>query len=168
MDPAIAGLIGAGIGAIAGLLGSLLSSWLLIRKERERWVLEQQSEHDRWLRERIQEIYSNSIEYLSRLFRRSAITAEAGTVLAQEHQRELFTDYSEAQKWLGLLVVYYPTPRADDLPIADDYKEFMQAVGEFSMSEMPDLEKAKHLRSLVIALAATDDRLQPSTQFKTS
>jgi hypothetical protein len=160
MDSAIAGLIGAGIGAIAGLLGSVLSNWLLVRKDEERWLRERQSEHDKWLRERLQETYSNSIDYLSRLFRRSEITAKAEVILAQEHQRELFTDYSEAQKWLGLLVIYYPTHHADGTPISGDYENFLRAVGEFSMSEMPNLQKAKELRSLIIAMAATDDRLQ--------
>ena len=159
VDAAIAGLIGVSIGAIAGLLGSLLSNWLLIRKDRERWYFERQAEHERWLRERLQEIYTNSIDCLSRLFRRSKISSEAEIILAEEHQRELFTDYSEAQMWLGLLVIYYPAQRANDPSIAEDYKEFMEKVGEFSMGEMPDLDKAKELRSLVIALAATDDRL---------
>jgi hypothetical protein len=40
MDPTLAGLIGAGIGAIAGLLGSIYSGWNQIRSQREMWLRE--------------------------------------------------------------------------------------------------------------------------------
>ena len=125
MDPAIAGLIGAGIGAIASLLGSLLSNWLLIKKEREQWLLDKQADEDTWLRERLQEIYSNCIDFLSRINRRSELAAKEGkleAILVTEHQRELFSDFSEAQKWLGLLVVYHPSNTRDDFPLPDDYR----------------------------------------------
>lgn len=165
MDSALAGLIGAGIGAMAGLLGSLLSNWMVIQKDEKRWFRERQAEEEKWLKERLQEIYTNCIDYLSRLFRRSEISADAGAILKQEHQRELFTDYSESQKWLGLLAIYYPTQRTDGARIPEDYKNFLKLIGDFSMGDMPDMQKAKELRSLVIAMAATDDRLQVSDKL---
>ena len=166
MDPAIAGLFGAGIGALASLLGALLSNWLLMSKQREQWLLDKQAEQEKWLRERLQEIYSNCIDSLARLNRRSKMTAEGEAVLSQEHQRELFDDYSAAQKWLSMLVVYHPSNTRDDIPLTNDLRGFAKAVGDFSMKEMPDLHKAKELRSLVIALAALDVRLQPPVSEK--
>ncbi len=159
MDAAVAGLIGALIGGLFSLLGSWLSNVYLIRKQREQWYLDRQAEHADWVRERLQEIYSNAIECLSKLNRRSLIFAEGQAVLSQEHQREIFTDYSEAQKWLGLFVAYHPLATIDNTPFLVEYKEFAQSVGEFSMREIPDLGKAKDLRALVIAPATMDTRL---------
>jgi hypothetical protein len=106
------------------------------------------------LREQLQNIYSSWIDYLSRLSRRSKITAQSTAVLAQEHQRELFIDYTEAQKWLGMLIVYYP------IKLDKRFNEFRNAVMEFSTAELPDLERAKALRNFVILLATADERLQ--------
>jgi gas vesicle protein len=99
MDSAIAGLIGGVIGAVTGLVGSLSTSWLTVKKEREQSLRNREAEQEKWLRERLQETYSNCIDYLSRISRASEISVESGqisAILAKEHQRELFSDYSEA------------------------------------------------------------------------
>ena len=105
MDSAIAGLIGGVIGAAAGLVGSLSTSWLALKKEREQALRNKEIEQEKWLRERLQETYVNCIDYLSRISKASEIylaeSGELSAILSKEHQRELFLDYSEAQKWLG-------------------------------------------------------------------
>jgi hypothetical protein len=53
MDSAIAGLIGGVIGAAAGLVGSLSTSWLALKKEREQALRNKEIEQEKWLRERL-------------------------------------------------------------------------------------------------------------------
>jgi len=159
MDATFAGLLGAIIGAMASLLGSFLSTWLLIRKEREKLLIEKQTEREFWLRERLQETYSHALESLARLTRRSVIIQQMGTnttnsVLSQEHQRELFDDFSDSKKWLGLLFIYHPNK------LSDEFKQFAQISLKFSDNELPDLILAAQLRSLILAMASLDDRFQ--------
>jgi len=157
MDSAIAGLIGGVIGAATGLVGSLSTSWLTVRKEREQSMRNREAEQEKWLRERLQETYSNCIDYLSRISRASEISIESGQLsatLAKEHQRELFSDYSEAQKWLGMLLVYHPARESNH------YEDLYQAITKFSSNQVPNFAFAKQLRATIIDLAASDVRLQ--------
>jgi len=96
METATAGLIGALIGATAGLGGSLITNWLQCR-----------SEKSKWLREKRGETYSNAIKYLLHaLNKRSAITATGTTVIGQDIIKEWFDEFSEAQRWLTKLRIY--------------------------------------------------------------
>ena len=60
MDSAVAGLIGAAVGAVSGFAGTLLTSWISLTKEREQSKRNTRIEKDQWLRDRLQEIYGNS------------------------------------------------------------------------------------------------------------
>jgi len=84
MDPSIAALLGAGIGAAASLLGSLISHLLFTRREREQWARDRKVEREKWLRDKLHEIYANCIYYIGR------------------------TDYEERNKWLNMLLIYRP------------------------------------------------------------
>jgi hypothetical protein len=75
-------------------------------------------------------------------------------VLAQEHQREFFTDYSEALTWLGLLLMYHPSRGAQE------YNALHDNIMEFSSTELPVLKMAYNLGPVVIELAAEDPRVQ--------
>jgi gas vesicle protein len=158
MDSAIAGLIGGVIGAAAGLVGSLSTSWLALKKEREQALRNKEIEQEKWLRERLQETYVNCIDYLSRISKASEIylaeSGELSAILSKEHQRELFLDYSETQKWLGMLLVYHPARGSER------YYDLCQAITSFSAGQLPNLNSAKQLRSSIIDLAARDARLQ--------
>jgi gas vesicle protein len=161
MDSAIAGLIGGAIGAATGLIGSLSTSWLSLKKEREQSLRNKEVEQEKWVRERSQEAYSNCIDYLSRISRASEISIESGqpsVILAKEHQRELFSDYSESQKWLGMLLIYYPHKEED--PMRGGYSTLCQEIMEFSSGQVPNFDLAKQLREKIIDLASTDVRLQ--------
>ena len=69
MDAAVAGLIGAAIGAIAGMTGTLITAYLQAKQE-----------HMKWMRDKRVEAYSNTIRYLVRaLNKRSILTFEGGT-----------------------------------------------------------------------------------------
>jgi hypothetical protein len=157
MDSGVAGLIGAVIGAASGFLGSLLTSWLTLKKEKEQWLRNKELEQEIWLRDRLQEIYSNCIDYLSRISKASEVSLESGRILpllSIEHQRELFLDYSEAQKWLGILLVSHPARESNY------YDALYQLITSFSNSRVPNLDEANQLRATIINLAARDVRLQ--------
>ncbi|MEM9451515.1 MAG: hypothetical protein AAGA75_23695 [Cyanobacteria bacterium P01_E01_bin.6] len=154
MDSAIAGLIGAFIGAFFGLLGSLLTNWLTLKKEREQWSKDKEVEQAKWLRDKLQEIYSNCIDYLSKVSRGSEISSDGTPYLKQEHVRETFSDFSEAQKWLGILLIYHPDRQSNH------YENLYQAITDFSSNPMSHLSGKHHqLRETIIELVATDTRI---------
>jgi hypothetical protein len=95
MDAAIAGLVGAGIGALAGIVGTLITNYLQIIQEQKKW-----------LRDKRTECYSNTIRYLLRVHnKRSAISSEGGAIMAKDVQKEWFDDLSEVIAWLSSLSV---------------------------------------------------------------
>jgi hypothetical protein len=96
MDAALAGLVGAGIGALAGIAGAMLT-----------YVLQTRLEREKWLRDRRVEVYTNAIRYLIRVSnKRSILTAEGMTVLGQDAVKEWFDEISEARSWLTSLLIY--------------------------------------------------------------
>jgi hypothetical protein len=137
MDPTIVSLISVGIGAFVTLLGVFLSNWFLMRNAREQWDREHKSEQEKWLRDKLQEIYSNCIYYLGNtpyinlrhdilptnveygIRDTSALESEK---LKVEYERlklgiqQLELDISkynivfenEKRRWLNLLAVYHP------------------------------------------------------------
>jgi hypothetical protein len=133
MDPIVGNLISVGIGAFVTLLGVFLSNWLLIHKEREQWHRERKAEQEKWLRDKLQEIYSNCIYYLGYTpFAASAPRFEGYSIrheseiefeklklgyeqlklgyeqLEFEHSRFNSEFNNEKLKWLNLLAVYHP------------------------------------------------------------
>jgi hypothetical protein len=96
MDAAVAGLIGAAIGAVAGVLGAIITHYLQSSQDNKKWV-----------RDKREEAYSNTIRFLLRVLnKRSMITATGLTVLGQENIKEWFDDISEAQSWMTSLTIY--------------------------------------------------------------
>ena len=155
MDAAVAGLLGATVGALTSLLASLLSNLFLARKERDQWVRSQQAEREKWLRDTLQKIYSNCIHHLSNLLSLVPTVTEIGnTLLTQRDVDKWFNDYSEAQRWLGLLLVYYPVGHTQEVDA------FRNLVISFSGSNLPDMKIAKALHKAVIESASKDTRLQ--------
>jgi hypothetical protein len=72
MDAAVAGLIGAALGAIAGMAGTLITAYLQAKQE-----------HIKWIRDKRVEAYS--IRYLVRaLNKRSMLTLEGSTLIKCE------------------------------------------------------------------------------------
>lgn len=96
MDSAIAGLSGAGIGALAGMTGTIIAQTLQSRRE-----------HQKWLLTRKEDAYSNSLRHLLRVLnRRSILTADGLAILGKDEVPEWFTDITEAQAALTSLMIY--------------------------------------------------------------
>lgn len=156
MDSAVAGLIGAAVGAVSGFAGTLLTSWISLTKEREQSKRNTRIEKDQWLRDRLQEIYGNCLYYLSKVLMASDISIDQGkavAILSKEHQRNLFLDYSDAQRWLAMLLVYHPSRGSSE------YSMLCHHIEQFSSNQIPNLAAVTPLRDMIINLAAGDTRL---------
>jgi hypothetical protein len=94
MDPAVAAIVGGGIGASATLVGSVLNA-------RNQVVRENAS----WLRERKESAYSNAVRSILRARnRRSALHVEEGKVVTiLSDIGTFFDDLVDAQHWLSML-----------------------------------------------------------------
>jgi len=130
IDPAYIGLLGVFLGGLLGLLTPLISNILSARIDIKKWDLDQTSEKNKWLRERMLEIYSNCLESLSsRPF-----------------------DHSKASKWLELLLVYFPNRNSED------YYQFFNLTANV-ITGTENEEDIKYLHEFTLELAATDPRL---------
>ena len=99
MNSAIASLIGATVGALAAIGGSLLAHNLQAR-----------GEHKNWLRSKREEAYLNSLRCLIQIMHDRSIIFSGGDSLSSE-RKEWLSHFSEAQIWLNSLVVYAPEKR---------------------------------------------------------
>ncbi len=96
MDSAISGLLGAGIGAVAGMFGAVLTQSLQLRNDHKKWLLSKK-----------EEAYSSAIRFLLKsLNRRSKMTATGIAVLGQNELPDWFIDLSEAQAWVSSITIY--------------------------------------------------------------
>jgi hypothetical protein len=97
MNSAIAGLIGAGIGALAGVAGAFINQLMQARAPRARA-----------LQSKKEEAYSSTLRNLLRVRnRRSGVSAEFGeAVVRKEPTQALFDDMVEALFWASTLTIY--------------------------------------------------------------
>jgi hypothetical protein len=95
VSSAIAGLIGAGIGGLAGVAGAFISQYMLARATRQRALLGKK-----------EEAYSSTLRYLRRVQnRRSGIAAGSSRTFVGD-TKNWFDDLVEAQFWASTLTVY--------------------------------------------------------------
>ena len=96
MDSAVAALIGASIGAIAGVVGVLLTN-----------ILQARSQHKIWIRDKKAEAYANALRHLYRLTnKRSKVMSNGAAILSEEHQKEWFDDYIATIESLSAISIY--------------------------------------------------------------
>ncbi|MFF7115480.1 hypothetical protein ACFY91_24660 [Streptomyces albogriseolus] len=132
MGAAYIGLIGALLGAITALAGSILSVRMQARHERTRWV-----------RDRRQAAYDGAVRYLLRaLNRRSKISVSGGrivSVIAEEHVRETFDDLVEAQFWFRALTAACGDRQLERIrQAADDLDARIASLSGVGASQMPN------------------------------
>jgi hypothetical protein len=86
MSAAVAGLVGALIGAAAGLAGAWLTSLLADRRERAKWILEARVD-----------AYKAAIRHLYRAaYRMTEVSTEHGPLVRDEDISEWFDDVTES------------------------------------------------------------------------
>jgi hypothetical protein len=140
MDSAVAGLIGAGIGAVAGIAGTLITTYLQAKQERLKW-----------LRDKRVESYSNTIRYLTRaLNKRSSISIESGTlvtIMGQDVVKEWFDDLSESLVWLSSLSIYCSENQQKE--IINAFRVVEQAVSDLITSDSRPLNLQSIISSVL-------------------
>jgi hypothetical protein len=86
VSTAVIGLLGALIGASAGLIGAWLTSSLQGRRDQAKWLLETRVA-----------AYGKAIRHLYRAsYRMTTVSAESGPIIAEEDIKEWFDDVTEA------------------------------------------------------------------------
>lgn len=108
MDAAIAGLIGAILGALASLAGTLIAHWLQAKSEQRRWVLNKK-----------EEAYSNSVRAILRVLnKRGRLVSSIPPTLSifktepkswnsyADAKTEIVHDVGDIQFWLTQLTIY--------------------------------------------------------------
>ena len=86
MNTAVIGLLGALIGAAAGLAGTWLTSSLQAHRDQAKWLLETRVA-----------AYSKAIRHLYRAgYRMTKVSEESGPIIAEEDIKEWFDDVTEA------------------------------------------------------------------------
>jgi tetratricopeptide (TPR) repeat protein len=133
MEAAIIGALIAVFGTIIGVSSQALITYISDLRSREQWASEQKVEQYKWLRERLQEVYSNCIDCLT----------------------EPSIDCGRAQKWLNLLLVYYSSRDTKD------YNYIYERVLALSTEDRSDwIARAKELTTIIIEMAANDQILK--------
>jgi len=97
MSAAFIGLVGATVGALATLLGGMLT---------QRW--QDRRDNAKWRRDKRADAYDGALRHLLRAanLRSEFAGGTGGAVLKQEHQREWFDDLVQAQFWMHAVSQY--------------------------------------------------------------
>ncbi len=141
MDAAIVSLVGVAIGALAGLLGAIINNRYQLRKEREQWQRQEKSEHEKWLKTELYDIYTNCVHYLALI--------NSG-MNSPENQ-------SQAEKWIRILL-FYVLQNRNDL----DTTVLLHAFSEFSENNRLnciDMENIALLNDAILEMSTKDQRL---------
>ncbi len=141
MDAAIISLVGVAIGAIAGLLGAIINNRYQLRKDHEQWQRQEQSEHEKWLKTELYEIYTNCVHYLALL--------NSGMISPENK--------SQAEKWIRILL-FYVLQNREDL----DTTVLIHASREFSDNlrlNSIDRDTIALLNDAILEMATKDQRL---------
>ncbi|MFO1429451.1 MAG: hypothetical protein U1F76_04810 [Candidatus Competibacteraceae bacterium] len=157
MDTTTASLLGTALGALAGLLGTIVSNSYLMKKEQVKWFNTQKAEKDQWIRVRIQEVAEHCLHHLATLLARRAELPRDTANLDLEKYNEWYDSFSWAQKWLTILLVYW------EVLNEESNSQFKELVEAFSAQPSPNLKLAEKIRTLVIEFATREI----STQFGT-
>lgn len=157
MDTSVYIAIITAIGIIGASLGSqLIAARSSANRDREQWERTQEAQKNEWLRSKLLEIYSNCIEYLSKI----PDAAERGDGFDPVTQKRVITSYrmeifNEAHKWLYMLLVFHPEKDAIE------NRKLFEEVAHFSnLPPSQQQQEAPSLRDKILKLAAEDPRVK--------
>jgi len=153
MDTAIVVAI---VGIMGTLLSQIISSYFSTKRDQQQWMRTQESQRNEWLRSRLLEIYSNCIEYLSKIPDANDYGENYDPITKKKsilsYQEDVF---NEAHKWLYMLLVFIPSgDKAENLDLFEHVTRF---------SNMPPAEQQKDapvLREKILRLAKEDPRVK--------
>ncbi len=145
MIASISSLFGVFIGAVVGFVGQ----WYSLHKQREQWEQERQAEHAKWLRDKLQEIYSNCIFY-SETFNYHT-ESETNKFEAEKLNQ---TNRHEKKRWLNLLMIYHPFKGTEE------YDKFVWMLRATMTMRHSACGEAEITPAYIIELAIQDPRLK--------
>jgi hypothetical protein len=108
-------------GTLIGAAVSIITTWLVIRKERQEWEKDQEDERQRWARDELRKIYSKCFWHVSHSNLQEYVTRDGpNNMPLQEYKRLEFEskraddDINRARhEWFSLLLLYYPDRKSD-------------------------------------------------------
>lgn len=147
MDAALAGLLGASVGAVSGVGGSVLTA-----------RLGQVQERATWRRTKTEESYTQCLRALyTVLDLRSALTAEGTAYLSQEDQPKYFAAIIDARYWLSLVVIFCgAAPRKALEPHEQALAAVVERVTQGKFGEPSLQDVAREVLNAVIDAARRD------------
>jgi len=147
MNSAVAGLLGALIGAAAGLAGAWITSSREARREQAKWLLEARVN-----------AYSGAIRHLYRAsYRMTRVSAEFGPIVDEEHIKEWFDDVVEALYYVVWSTVVCGNRQLDALQKA-------QYDLDTAVSRLNRARSLSHPKSLRYQLAETYQAVHPAAR----
>ena len=157
MDTVTASLLGTAIGALAGILGTVVSQVYTLRRDQAKWKHEEIVEARTWFRGRVDLVTENCLHHLGSLLAyRTYIESKNLSSLDDELKKEAIGCFAWAQKWLSVMLVYWATRKGEAIYWTEDETNFESLVAEFVEQSKPDFELASRLRGVVIRFATRE------------
>jgi gas vesicle protein len=128
VSTAVVGLLGAAIGAVAGIVAAFITQNLQAKTERKKW-----------LRTKREQAYSNTLRFLLKtLNRRSGLASDGMAYLGREAIKEWLDDVVEAQIWANYLTIYCSeSQKANIAEVASNLNETVSKFLTAADTEIP-------------------------------
>jgi hypothetical protein len=130
-------------GGFLGVAGKTISDLMQTKRDREGRREQQRSDFQRWQREQVVLLMTNSAKTAS-LFTAKAIGKDRVT---RQSDVEIQQTSAELQGWLIALASVYPDTGSKE------YKQFSEYIDQALWTAVPDDEPVWHIRQLLVRLA---------------
>jgi hypothetical protein len=136
-------LSGAVAGGLAGVAGKAISDLIQARRDRESRREQQRSDFQRWQREQVVLLMTNSAKTAT-LYTAKAI---GKSMIERQNDPGIQQTSAELQGWLIALASVYPDTGSDE------YREFSEYIDRALWKAVPDDEPIWKIRQLLVKLA---------------
>jgi hypothetical protein len=147
MDAAtVTGLLTLGgtfMGGLLGVVGKIAADMVQVKRDREVRLEQRQSEFQRWQREQVLLLLTNSAKSAT-LYTTKAIGRDTISVQNDPDSRQAS---AELQGWLIALAAVYPDT------VSDEYRQFAERLDEALWKAVPDIDPVWKIRQLLVKLA---------------
>jgi hypothetical protein len=142
-----AALISGFLTLASSLLTTLISNRYQLEREKQQGLRQQESDRQKWYREKIYDSYQTSIQVLTKIIQQHN-TNKKKAMMGVDHWIELENLYFEFQSVFQIIIAGYPEKDSED------FKEELNKINE-SLQEMPLLA-----RYIVTSMMERDSRIK--------
>ena len=142
-----AALISGFLTLASSLLITLISNRYQLEREKQQGLRQQESDRQKWYREKIYDSYQTSIQVLTKIIQQHN-TNKKKAMMGVDHWIELENLYFEFQSVFQIIIAGYPEKDSED------FKEELNKINE-SLQEMPLLA-----RYIVTSMMERDSRIK--------